>query len=92
MTLTNPFTSSGGNLSGLARDVVPVTPNDGADIVAGAVALGVTCKGSSGNVVIITASGETRTYPIVTDEILPVGISRVLATGTTATGLWAYFT
>lgn len=89
---TNPFTSSGGNMTGLARDIVPVTPSDSADIVAGAVALGVTCKGDAGDVVIVTVEGNTRTYPIMVGEVLPVGISRVRATGTTATSIWAFMT
>ena len=44
----NPFTSSGGNLSGFARDVIPVTPNDGADLQVGIVrvwATGTTATG-----------------------------------------------
>ncbi|HEV8035863.1 spike base protein, RCAP_Rcc01079 family [Yoonia sp.] len=89
---TNPWTSSGGNLTGLARDVLPVTPNDSADILAGAVALGIVCKGSAGDVVIVTVEGNERTYPIAAEEILPVGISRVKSTGTTATGIWAFMT
>lgn len=89
---TNPFTGSGGNLTGLARDVLPVTPNDSADIVAGAVALGITCKTAAGDVAIVTVAGEDRVYPITLGEVLPVGISRVKDTGTTATGLWAFMT
>ena len=69
---TNPFTGAGGNLTGFARDVVPVTPNDSADIVEGAVALAIICKGDAGNVVITTADGSAdRTYPIAAGETLP---------------------
>lgn len=89
---TNPWTSSGGNLTGLARDVVPVTPDDDADIIAGAVALGIVCKGNAGDVVIVTVEGSERTYPIAAEEILPVGVSRVKSTGTTATAIWAFMT
>lgn len=90
---TNPFTGAGGNLTGFARDVVPVTPNDSADIVEGAVALAIICKGDAGNVVITTADGSAdRTYPIAAGETLPVAISRVKATGTTATTIWAFMT
>lgn len=88
---TNPWTSSGGNLTGMARDIIPVTPSDTVDIVAGAAALGIRCKGAAGDVVIVTLEGE-RTYPIALEEVLPVGIFRVKATGTTATGIWAYMT
>jgi len=87
---SNPFTSSGGNLTGLTRDIVPVTPSDSVDISAGAVAVAITCKLGGGNVVITTVAGFDRTYPISLGEVLPVGISRVKATGTTATGIWAF--
>ena len=88
MSNENPFDSSGGNLTGLAKDVVPITPNDSTDLPS--VLIGITCKGTAGDVVIITAKGTTRTYPIGANEILPVGISRVLSTGTTATTLWGF--
>lgn len=87
---TNPWTSSGGNLTGLARDIVPVTPDDDNDIIAGSVAIAITCKTTAGNVVIITADGNERTYPIKLDEVLSVGVARVKATNTTAVGIWAY--
>jgi hypothetical protein len=88
--MSNPFTGSGGNLTGIATDVIPITPNNDADIGAGVVAIGIICKGSAGNVVVVTAKGNERTYPISVGETLPVGISRVKATGTTATALWAF--
>jgi len=89
---TNPFTSSGGNLSGFSRDVVPVTPSDEDDISPGGAALAIVCKGTAGNVAFVTIEGNTRTYPIALGEILPTGITRVLDTGTTATGIWAHLT
>lgn len=89
---TNPFTSSGGNLSGFARDVAPVTPSDDDDIAPGSAALGIICKGDAGNVSIVTVEGNTRTYPIAAGETLPVGITRVRSTNTTATGIWAFLT
>lgn len=88
MSISNPFDSSGGNLSGFATDVISVTPNDSTDLAN--VALGITCKGAAGDVVFVTAKGTTRTYPITLGEVLPVGIARVLSTGTTATGIWAF--
>lgn len=88
--MSNPFSSAATNLAGLARDVIPVTASDTADVALSTVALGITCKGAAGNVVITTAAGVDRTYPISQDEVLPVGVSRVKATGTTATGIWAF--
>ena len=84
----NPFDSSGGNLSGFARDVVPITPDNDNDLAV--IAVGITCKTAAGDVVFTTVEGVDRTYPITLDEVLPVGISRVKATGTTATGLWTF--
>ncbi|PIY28392.1 MAG: hypothetical protein COZ09_10095 [Comamonadaceae bacterium CG_4_10_14_3_um_filter_60_42] len=88
--MSNPWTSAGGNLTGLAKDIIPVTPANDADIAVNTVAVGIICKGNAGDVVIITASGNERTYPIASEETLPVGVSRVKATGTTATGIWAF--
>ena len=90
MSNTNPWTGAGGNLTGLCRDVIPVTASDTVDIAADTVAVGIVCKGTAGNVVITTVMGVDRTYPIAVDEVLPVGISRVKATGTTATTIWAF--
>ena len=87
---SNPFTGAGGNLTGFARDIVPVTPSNTVDISAGAAAFAITCKTAADNVVITTVEGVDRTYPIALGEVLPVGISRVKATGTTATGIWAF--
>lgn len=88
--MSNPWTSSGGNLTGLARDILPITPSDISDIAPNTVAVGILCVGGSGNVSFVTAAGTTRTVPMVTGDILPVGASRVLETGTTATGLWGF--
>lgn len=85
-----PFSSIGGNLTGLCRDVQPVTPNDSSDILTSGDAVFIQCKGTAGNVVMTTADGTDRTFPISADEIVPVGVTRVKATGTTATTLWAY--
>lgn len=84
-----PFTGAGGNMTGLCTDAVPVTPSDGADVISGQ-AVFITCKGAAGDVVITTVDGNDRTYPIAVGEVLPVGVTRVKATGTTATTIWAF--
>ena len=50
----------------------------------------VVCKGVAGNVAVIDYMGNTSIYPIGLNETLPVIITRVKSTGTTATGLWLY--
>jgi len=88
----NPFTSSGGNLSGFALDASPVVPNDNADLFDRVVALGIDVTGGAGSVAIVTEAGQSRTVGMVAGGSLPVGVRRVLATGTTATGIVAYST
>lgn len=84
--MTNPFDTRILPISGPARDIQPVTPNDGADLPQVAVALYVE---TGGVIVAKTPTGDTRTVTVPDFTLLPVGICRVLATGTTATGLHA---
>jgi hypothetical protein len=72
--------------SSIAVDAFPITPNDSVDVKS----CGIKCKGTAGNVVVVTANGNTRTIPMVVGELEPVKVKRILATGTTATGLWGY--
>jgi len=72
--------------SSIARDMVPITPSDTADNVY----FGIKCKGTAGNMVIVTKAGNTRTVPIEAGELEPISVVKVLLTGTTATGLWGY--
>lgn len=88
MSNQNPFDSNGGNLSGFARSMVSITPDDATDLAN--VLIGIICKGTAGNVKITTVAGDTVTVPISADEILPVGITRVWSTDTTATTLWGF--
>lgn len=67
--------------------VYPVTPSDTANLVRfGAIK----CKGAAGDLVFIDDAGVAQTYPIALDELLPAAVRKVLATGTTATGLWCF--
>ena len=84
----NPFDSDGGNLSGLARGMVSITPNDSTDLTN--VLVGIECTGTAGNIAVVTAKGQSITRPIAAAQIIPCGIVRVLSTGTTATGLIGY--
>lgn len=85
MTL-NPFKNRSPSLAGPALDIVPVVPSDSASLTSVAVSLYV--KGG-GQIVVTTVLGNVRTIPVTDNYILPVGVTRVHATGTTATNIFA---
>lgn len=84
--MSNPFTTRTPSLSGPATDIVPVTPDDGTDLTEAAIALYVEV---GGNVSFVSIKGASRNVMVGSNAILPVGAKRVLATGTTATGIHA---
>ncbi|CAD0186670.1 hypothetical protein RUESEDTHA_03579 [Ruegeria sp. THAF57] len=84
--MTNPFTNRVSSLSGPARDIAPVTPSDTADLPDAAIGLYVE---AGGTVVLTTVRGQMRTVDVADFTILPVGVLRVHATGTTAAGIHA---
>lgn len=84
--MTNPFDDRALSLNGPATDIQPVTPSDSADLAAVAVALYVE---TAGTLSIVTVAGGTRTVAVTDHAILPVGVRRVNATGTTAQGIHA---
>lgn len=82
----NPFSNRASSLSGPARDIVPVVTSDSSDLAEVAIGLYVEAGGA---VVLTTVQGETRTVQVPDFSILPVGTTRVHATGTTASGIHA---
>jgi hypothetical protein len=82
----NPFANRAPSLSGPATDALPVTPEDSADLPY--VALGLYVE-TGGEISLVTVAGETRSIVVADFSILPVGVRRVRATGTTATGIHA---
>jgi len=68
-------------------DIIPITPDDDVDLDPHVRAIRCKNTGTSGALVIRTFIGEDRTTHIVAGETLEVYASRVLASGTTATGL-----
>ncbi|WP_116087059.1 hypothetical protein [Tropicimonas sp. IMCC34011] len=84
--MPNPFANRSLSLSGPAPDIAPVVPADGADLPAIAVALYVE---TGGTLSVVTVAGESRTIAVGDFSLLPVGIRRVEATGTTASGIHA---
>lgn len=84
--MSNPFKNRALSLSGPATDVAPVVPSDVADLADVASALYVE---TGGTLSIITVYGATRSVTVADFSILPVGVSRVRATGTSASGIHA---
>jgi len=84
--LNNPFENRTSSLSGPATDIIPVTPDDVTDLPEVAIALFIE---TGGQLSFLTARNGVRTVTVVDQTILPVGIRRVNATGTTATGIHA---
>lgn len=71
--------------SGPAFDAFPITPDDDHDLEAPPDALYIV---EAGDVAVVTLAGITRTIPVADHAILPVGVRRVLATGTSAAGIF----
>lgn len=68
-----------------AEDFFPITPNDSVDLSEVTRSIWVT---GAGNLTVITRKGQTRTWSSVpANTLLPIRVSRVLTTGTTATGI-----
>ncbi|CUH43017.1 spike base protein, RCAP_Rcc01079 family [Ruegeria atlantica] len=67
-----------------ARDIVRVIASDNFDLADVVIGLYVE---TGGTVVLTTVQGETRTVEVSGFSILPVGATRVHATGTTASGI-----
>lgn len=82
----NPFENRSLPLSGPATDVLPVTPDDAADLPLVAIGLYVE---TGGTLRIDTAAGQTRVLSVPDFTFLPVGVRRVRAGGTSAQGIHA---
>lgn len=72
--------------SSIAVDTFPITPHD----INANKSYGIKCRGTAGNVAVITANGNSRIIPMTVGELDPIKVKQVLASGTTATGLWGY--
>ena len=84
--MSNPFDGRTLALSGPATDIRPVTPSDSTDLEAVALALYVEIGGSLS---MVTEAGQSRSVIVADFSMLPVGVRRVNATGTTASGIHA---
>lgn len=66
----------------------PVVPSDAADLPSPCQGIMVTV---AGNVVCRNLAGQDITIPVPVGVILPISTRRILATGTTATGIIAFW-
>lgn len=86
--MTDPYETYGVSLTSPARDLVPVTPDDDADLAIVAKALLIH---EAGDVEIVTDKGETRVIEdCLAGEVLTVRVRRVKAANTTSTKIYAY--
>ena len=70
--MANPYSGRAVPIGGPATDIIPVTPNDAADLPHAALALYVT---TGGNLEIDTISGDATRIVAVSDvSLLPVGV------------------
>ena len=84
--MTNPFSRRASSLSGPGIDYVPVTPDDGADLSDVAASVYVETGGA---ITFVSVKGETRTVTVPDFGWLVCGVIRIMATGTTASGIHA---
>ena len=87
--MSNPFQNQGTNPVGLVRNWVSVTPNDSVDNVGtGNVAIGLYLT-VAGDVVFTDVDGNDNTVAVPANFYLTGSVTRVKATGTTSTGIFA---
>ncbi len=84
--MLNPFKNRTPSLTGPGSDIAPVTPSDTVDFSEVAIALFVQ---TGGTISFVSARGTVRSVTVSDMSLLPVGVQRVNATGTSATGIHA---
>jgi hypothetical protein len=83
--MADQFNTFNSALDSPGKHAFAITPNDAADLAAATRAIYV---GTSGDLAVIMVGGETVTFPAVQGgTMLPIRATRVLSTGTTASGL-----
>ena len=87
--MSNPFQDrKREELNGSVTDMVPVTPSNSVDLANVAIGLYITV---AGNVTFHNMDGVSRTIAVPDNFYLICSVNRVLATGTTSTGIHAMF-
>ncbi|MEM6943944.1 MAG: hypothetical protein AAF416_02925 [Pseudomonadota bacterium] len=84
--MSNPFENRAGSPVGPGIDYVPIAPSDADDLEDVAVAIYVETGGA---VNFVSVKGSNRSVVLPNYGFLLCGVSRVNATGTTATGIHA---
>lgn len=84
--MPDPFDRHSQSLESPATTLLPVVPDDTADLPAPSRALNVA---QAGAVHVTTTGGTTATLYVAAGIALPVRVTRVWASGTTATGITA---
>jgi hypothetical protein len=85
-SMQNPFENRAPSIEGPATDIMDVTPDDITDLPEVATALYIE---TGGDLSLVTERGAQRQVAVADFTFLPVGIRRVMASGTTATGIHA---
>ena len=85
--MSNPFENRSPSLRGPATDMEPILPSDLSILPNVAVSLYVETGGA---VSFESVAGTVRNVTVADNSILPVGVRRVLSTGTTAAGIHAF--
>lgn len=86
--MTDLFSGHVAGLESPAAHALAVTPDDASDLATVSRALNV---GTAGDVQVTMLGGETVTLTLAAGIAFPVRVSRVWATGTTASGIVALF-
>lgn len=82
--MSDKFATMSTGMTGPADNIFNITPNDGADLATFTRAINVA---ASGTVAVVTTAGVTGTVYVAAGVAFPVRARRVLATGTSATGI-----
>lgn len=82
--MSDTFANHAAGLSSPAEQAFAITPNDAADLATATRAL---CVAGNGTVQVTTLGGSTATLYLAAGVPFPVRVSRVWASGTTATGI-----
>jgi hypothetical protein len=84
--MASPFNSANApnGVTAPAGDALIVTPSDSVDLEQPCRAF---YAAVAGNISVITEAGNTRLVPVGAFFVLPLAVTRIRATGTTATGI-----